>query len=747
MTSQPTVRHAIGVPTPRIDGVDKTTGRAAYTADVQLDGMLWGRTLRSPHRHARIVRIDTTRAREAPGVHAVVTAADTFPNARYGRSVIDVPVIAADVVRFVGEPVAAVAAVDEDAADAALRLVDVEYEELPSVHDPAEAMLPGAPVLHPNMLDYQGLPQPLEKPMNNYGTFEWTQGDVEEGLRTADVVVESTFTTQRQHHGYMEPHSCVVQVDESGRVNVWAPNKSPHSAVRFLSIASGLPADRILLRPITIGGDFGGKGSIMHIPIATMLALATGHPIRMVMDYTEELIAGNPRHASVTHMRTGVTRDGTIVAHDAEIIFDSGAYAGYKPQGHLGGASSAAGPYRAPHGRVVERQVYTNNVPCGYMRGPGEPQAMFAVESQMDCVARAIGMNPVELRRKNLIREGDANAIGASFQAVRAVETLDRAVAASGFYDPKPSDGRTKIGRGIAIGDRSQAGGETHAAVTLRADGSVVVHTSVFEQGTGSYTVMQQLAADGFGVPVDRVSVQVWNTDEADNDSGIGGARVTRMASAAVYDAIENTRAALVETAAEALGVAPELLTVQGDRVLRSDTEESEEWASVVARAGHDVTSLGETKDSSRNPFTSFTAQVAEVSVDSETGEVRLLKVTTVHDTGTVLNPIGHEGQINGGLMQGIGYGLWEELVVDDGQVTTTSFADYKMPSIADVPELRTVLLDPAPGMGPYQIKGIGEHSTSQIAPAIANAVEDASGLRVRDLPVTAEKVYRGLSA
>ena len=269
----------------------------------------------------------------------------------------------------------------------------------------------------------------------------------------------------------------------------------------------------------------------------------------------------------------------------------------------------------------------------------------------------------------------------------------------------------------------------------------------MFEQGTGSYTVMQQLAADGFGVPVDRVSVRVWNTDEADNDSGIGGARVTRMASAAVYDAIENTRAALVETAAEALGVAPELLTVESDRVLRSDTEESEGWASVVARAGRDVTGLGETKDSSRNPFTSFTAQVAEVSVDSETGEVRLLKVTTVHDTGTVLNPIGHEGQINGGLMQGIGYGLWEELVVDDGQVTTTSFADYKMPSIADVPELRTVLLDPAPGMGPYQIKGIGEHSTSQIAPAIANAVEDASGLRVRDLPVTAEKVYRGLSA
>jgi CO/xanthine dehydrogenase Mo-binding subunit len=735
----------IGRSTPRIDGPIKTQGQAEYTADIKLDGMLFGRILRSPYAHARIKSIDTSAAKAVPGVHAVVTAADTFEGARYGRAMVDIPVLASDVVRYVGEQVAAVAAEDEDIADRAVQLIEVVYEELESVHDPEEAMKADSPLLHPDVVNYQGLPKPLEVASNTYTTFDWSQGDVEAGLASADKVIENTFTTPRQHQGYMEPHGCVVNIDRDGKLHVWAGNKSPYPARRFLAIATGLPQEQIVLHPVTIGGDFGGKGSPLPIPIAHLLAKATGRPVKIIFEYSEDLIATNPRHPAVIHMRTGVKLDGTIVAHDSVVIFDSGAYGGYKPGGHLGGAGAAAGPYKIPNGRVVEHQVYTNNVPCGYMRGPGEPQTMFAVESQIDCVARAIGMDPADLRRKNLIRGQEKDTIGRSYNEARSVETVEAAIGASGYTADVRVEGNLRIAQGIATGERAQAGGETHASITLNEDGSAVVHTTVFEQGTGSYTVFQQLAADGLGLPLDQVTVQVWDTDSAPFDSGIGGARVTRMGSVAIHDAIEHTKEELFKITAELLGWPDDKLAVAGHRVTRSDTGESEDWRGIIKRTGDPIVGMGETKDNSANPWTSFTTQIAEVSVDTETGQVRLLTLTTAHDIGTVLNPVGFYGQINGGAVQGIGYGLTEELILEDGHVQTTTFADYKLPSIADIPELRTVLLEPTEGIGPYNVKGIGEHSNAQTAPAIANAVEAAAGVRIKDLPVTAEKVFRAL--
>jgi CO/xanthine dehydrogenase Mo-binding subunit len=735
----------IGTSVPRIDGPFKTTGRAEYTADVQLDGMLVGKILRSTHAHARITSIDTSLAEAVPGVHAVVTGADTFAGAMYGRAVIDIPVLAQGVVRYVGEQIAAVAADDDDIAERALQLIDVVYEELPAVYDPEEAMQDDSPKLHPDMATYAGYPKEIGSVTNTYTTFDWAKGDVEAGLASADLVVENTFKTPRQHQGYMEPHSCVVYLDEGGRLHVWAGNKSPYPAKRFIAIATGLEKDNVVLHPVTIGGDFGGKGSPLPIPIAHLLAKATGRPIRIVFDYSEDLMAANPRHASVIHMRTGVNRDGTIVAHDSVVIFDSGAYAGYKPGGHLGGAGAAAGPYKIPHGRVVEHQVYTNNVPCGYMRGPGEPQTMFAVESQMDCVAHAIGMDPAELRRKNLIRGTDEDTIGRSYDEARSVETLEAAVEAARYTTDVRSDGNLRIATGLAVGERSQNGGETHASITLLEDGSALVHTTVFEQGTGSYTIMQQLVADGLELPLNWVSVEVWDTDSAPFDSGIGGARVTRMASLAIADAIDHTKAELFKITSELLGWPDDKLSMAGHQVTRDDTAESEDWRTLIKRTGDPIVGMGESMDNSKNPFTSFTTQIAEVSVDIESGHVKLLTLTTAHDIGTVLNPVGFYGQINGGAVQGIGYGLTEDLATEDGRVITTSFADYKLPSIADIPELRTVLLEPTVGMGPYGVKGIGEHSNAQTAPAIANAVEAAVGVRIHDLPVTAEKVYQAL--
>ena len=306
----------IGQPTPRVEGQEKVTGATQYTADVALPGTLWGRALRSPLPHARIVRIDTSRAQQVPGVHVVLTGADVR-GIRYGRRLFDVPVLAEDRVRFVGERVAAVAAEDKDAAEEALALIDVEYEELPAVFDPLEALEEDAPILHPEVNSYIGLPKPLEKPSNAFARDTWSKGNIDEGFAQADLIIENTFTVPRQHQAYLETHSCVVWLDDQGRVQVWASSKVPYQVKEQLSVALGLPKERIRLNPVAIGGDYGGKGSPMDIPLAYFLAVRTGRPVKMVMDYVEELTAGNPRHAAIIQLKTGVKRDGTIVAHQA----------------------------------------------------------------------------------------------------------------------------------------------------------------------------------------------------------------------------------------------------------------------------------------------------------------------------------------------------------------------------------------------------------------------------------------------
>lgn len=733
---------SVGAPTPRADGVGKVTGAAQYASDVRLPGTLWAKTLRSPYAYAKIVSIDTSAAMALPGIHVVLTGADVG-TATYGRRVVDVPVLARDVVRFIGEQVAAVVADDEDIAQRALDLIVVDYEELTPVLSPNQAMAAGAPLLHPGVVDYEGLPAPLDAPTNVVHFTSWGKGDIEAGFAEADVVVENTFTTPTVHQAYMEPHCCVVAVGDDGQAQVWAPVKAPYAIKAQVAQAVGLEPEQVLVNPVTIGGDFGGKGSPMNIPLCYFLARAAGHPVRMVFDYLEEFMAGNPRHPSEIHVRTGVKRDGTIVAHQADVVFDSGAYAGFKPLGFLPGASGAGGPYRMGSARITAAMVYTNNVPCGHMRGPGEPQAVFAVESQMDCVAKAIGMDPYAFRRMNLIVDGDETPTGRAHEEVRAIETLEAAATTAGYGETKG----TGIGRGIAIGDRAPGGGETYAWVSLASDGSVVVSTTIFEQGSGTYTTLQQVVAERLGLPIDRVTYRVWDTDTVAFDTGIGGSRGTRVGTQAAYDAVESAKAALCQLAAELLGWPLEQLTVAGDAVARADTGDSQPWAPLIERTGEPVTGSAHIEDRQPVAITGFTCQIAEVSVDRETGEVKLLRMTSAHDTGQIINPLGHQGQINGGVQHGIGYGLMEEMLIEDGRVATLSFGDYKIPTTADMPELRTAILESESGVGPYNIKGIGENPNAPTAAAIANAVQDACGVRITDLPVTAEKVYAALRA
>jgi CO/xanthine dehydrogenase Mo-binding subunit len=732
----------IGQPAPRIEGPAKVTGATQYTADVALPKTLWGRALRSPLPHARILRIDTARAQQVPGIHAVLTGADVR-GIRYGRRLFDVPVLAEDRVRFAGERVAAVAAADRDAADEALSLIDVEYEELPAVFDPLAALAEDAPILHPEVNSYIGLPKPLDKPANAFARDTWSKGNIDEGLAQADLIIENTFTVPRQHQAYLEPHSCIVWIDDQGRIQVWASSKVPYLLKEQLSVALRLPKERIRLNPVAIGGDYGGKGSPMDIPLAYCLALRTGCPVRMVMDYVEELTAGNPRHAAIIQLKTGVKRDGTIVAHQARVVFDSGAYGGFKPVPtvNLGGAAKAGGPYKIPHVQIESMQVYTNTIPGGFMRAPGEPQAVFAIESHIDCIARQLGIDPLDFRLQNLLEAGAETPIGTRYQGIRARETLEAAVAAAGYRTPKAPN----IGRGIAMGERPPAGGESHAAVTLNPDGSVIVHTSIFEPGTGTYTILRQIVAEELQIPLESIQVQVWDTDSVPFDTGVGGSRVTRVAGGATYQAAREAAREVCMAAAELLAWPEEDLILRGADVIRQDTGESHPWAALLQRWGESVVGRGTVQDMHPSPVTSFTAQVAEVAVDPETGAVQLLRLTTAHDVGQVLNPMDHQGQIEGAVMQGIGYALSEELVVDEGRVSTVSLGEYKIPTMPDIPALHTVILASESGPGPYNARGIGENPIGPVAPAIANAVADAVDVRITALPITAEKVYRAL--
>lgn len=730
----------IGQPTPRTEVSGKVTGETRYTADVLLPGTLWAKALRSPHPHARITRIDASQAEKIPGVRAVITGADVR-GILYGRRYRDLSVLAQDRVRFIGERVAAVAADSVEAAQEALELIRVEYEELPGVFDPLAALEKGAPLIHPDVNSYPGLPEPLATPSNAYVRDLWEKGDVAAGFAQSDLIVENTFTVSRVHQAFLEPHCCLVWIDEQKRVQIWSSSKAPHVVKRSLAAALGIDQERIRVNPVSIGGDFGGKGGALDEPVCYFLALKSGRPVKMVMEYQEELTAGAPRHAGVIRMKTGVKRDGTLVAQQMEAFFDSGAYGGLRPGANFRGALHAGSWYRTPHALLSVKRVYTNNIPGGQMRAPGEPQAFFAVESQIDCVARKLGMDPLEFRRKNLIDKGESMATGDHYEDIKAKETLEAVVKAAGYKARKLPN----IGRGMAMGNRSPGGGVTSLAVELKPDGSVILHTAVLEQGTGTYTTLRQIVAEELSLRLDEIQIKILDTDTSPFDSGIGGSRGTRIASGVAFQAAREAREELFALAEELLGWPRAELALAGKQIVRQKTREKQRWDRLLARAGRSIMKRAVNKDSDHAPVTAFTAQVAEVSVDPETGAVKLLRFTTAHDTGTIMNPIGHQGQIDGGVIQGVGYGLMEQIVVEEGRVGTLHFGDYKIPTAKDIPQLKTVILQGKSGVGPYKIKGIGENPITPVAAAIANAVEDAVGVRIRDLPVTAEKIYKAL--
>ena len=744
----------VGQSVTRGEGPDKVSGKATYAADVLLPGMLAGKALRSPYPHARIVKIDVSRALNVPGVHAVITGQD-LPGRRVGRLLRDIPVLAMDRVLFVGEKVAAVAAEDSDTAEEALLLIDVEYEELPAVYDPMEAMEPSAVVLHPALASYQGLPQPASPINNVFAHNSWSKGDIAVGFAAADRVFENTFTAQLMHQAYIEPHTCMVRVDNSGRVEGWVNNKGPFNLRAQVSAVWDLPQDQITFYPLSIGGDFGGKGSFMDVPLCYYLALRSGRPVKMVMSYIEELLAGNPRHPAIITLKTGVKNDGTLWAHEAKAVFNSGAYGAFKPRVTLGGADRAGGPYVIPNVAIDSYMVYTNNVPCGHMRAPAKPQITFAVESHMDMIAQEMGMDPLEFRLRNLMHDGDVSPTGASWQEIRAEETLRGAAQAAGWGEPRSnSDSNKNIGLGIAISDQPPGAGQSAAKVTMDDMAKVTLHMSLWDTGTGAHTILRQVVAEELTIPVDDVRIMAEDTNAVDFESGPGGSRVTYTAGQTVLGAVTELKHRLTVFAGELFDCPHDRVRLQDGRVILdgSDGQAAREipLPELAARA-LDATEgeiAGEfTFTAPASQVTGFSAQVAEVEVDRETGQIKVNKIVTAHDVGMVLNPLNHQGQVDGGVIQGLGYALMEEMTTQDGRVSSLSLGDYKIPTIQDIPELETVLVKSKSGPAPYESKGIGESSNVPVAGAIANAVHDAINVRITDLPITAEKVLKALKA
>ena len=730
---------------PRVDGVEKVSGGAQYAADVRLPGLLVGLALRSAVPHALIRSLDVSAAREIPGVHAVLIAAD-LPPVLLGKNLQDIPLLARDRVRFVGDKIAVVAAESRDIAEEAANTIAVEYTELPAVFDPEEALLPGAPVLHPELKSYGHAPGrdwPELPPYPNTTSEVVTErGNVREGFDRSARVFEDVFRVPMNHHGFIEPHSCTVAIDPSGKVRLWSCVKQPFDLRESFSHATGVDPEQIVVMPARIGADFGGKGYIVDEALAYFLARASGRPVQMVMSQNEEFIAGIHRHAATIRIKSGVDKEGRLTAREVQILFNGGAYAAFRPRMTLMGSFRAAGCYRIPKVRIVSTCVYTNQVPCGHMRAPGQPQVMFAVESHTDLIARRIGIDPVEFRQLNVMRDGDEAPLGGVWHSVAAGEVVSRAATAIGWGEAK----KDNSGRGLAVSERGTGTGRAIVVIEIDEHGKVLVRTGVAEVGTGSHTILRQVVATALTIDPSDVTVVQGDTEKGPFDVGSGGSKGTNTTGGAALAAAQALRARLCSLATE--GSAEGGVELENGQFVSHGGSRRIAFGELAGRLAklHGGTILEEAEfKSKRGDASGYACHAAEVTVDRETGQVRIDRVVAVHDVGYAINVPGLTGQIEGGLLQGLGMGLMEDLRLQDGQLQSVNYGDYRIPCAADIPPISIELIENRNGPGPFGAKGIGEIAATPTAPAIANAVEDAVGVRIFDLPISAEKVLEAL--
>lgn len=746
----------------KVDGVSLVSGAAKYTDDFTMPGMLYAKILTSPHPHARITAINTERAKALPGVHAVLTYQDIKPirHSKAGQSYPEPSpydrVILDNKVRFIGDRVAVVAADTLRIAEEALQLIEVDYEVLPAVLDIEDSMKPGAPVIHDEQ-DASGI---SDASRNLVAHKIVGYGDVEQGFKEADLIVENTYRTQRQKHCALETHGSVAYLDELSRLVVITSTQVPFHTRRQLAYMLEMPMSRIRVIKPRIGGGFGNKqGSFME-DLVSVLALKTRRPVKLIFDRAEEFHQGYMRHPEIVRLKTGVKKDGTIVAQKMEVLADTGAYGDHALTLPTSSGRKILPIYPAAHVHFECNTVYTNLPVCGAFRGYGAIQGAFAVESQMDEIAKQLNMDPLELRMKNRIKQGDIDRVAEAFgeKDPRIMHTcglgdcMKRGAEAIGWREKhgRPGDGVVKRGLGMACAMQGSGiagvdwGGAT---IKLNDDGTFSLFVGATDLGTGSDTVLVQIAAEGLGVEPQDIFVLSSDTDLTPFDVGAYASSTTYVSGGAVKKAAEQMLTAILNIAAKMLEEAPENLTCANRRItaqngksvslrevaLYSVYEEKEQLTITASNMSH----------SSPPPFA---VSFAEVEVDTETGQVKVVKLVTAVDCGVAINPQLAEGQVEGAVTQGMGFGLFEEMAFDQqGRLLNPNFADYKLFNAFDMPQLETILVETYEESGPYGAKSIGEVPVNTPAPAIANAIYDAVDVRLFGLPMTAEKVLAAL--
>ena len=725
----------------RPDGVDKVTGRAQYGADIQLAGLLQGKILRSPHAHARIKFIDTTGAEAYPGVRAVVTAQD-LPFAALTREELggdyqrlkfaNNHVLAADKVLFKGHPVAAVAADSQHVAEEALKLIQVEYEVLPPAMTVREAMEPDAPLLHEDLFTSE-FGELSNRPSNIASHMAFETGDVEQGFAQADVVVEREYETASVHQGYIEPHNSTAFWNTDGQLNIWCSTQGPFVVRTNVADILRHPVSRVKVTPMEIGGGFGGKITAYLDPITALLSKKSGRPVKLLMSRTEVFEASGPAPGTWMKVKLGVTNDGKISAFDITLAFEAGAYPGSPV---MQGAACAMACYDVSNGRINGYDVVVNKPKTAAYRAPGSPQAAFAVESVIDEVCEQLGMDPVEFRLRNASKEGVRRVEGPVFRRIGLVECLEAARNHEHYKTPLEGENR---GRGLAAGFWFNRGFASSVNITVNPDGTVNLIEGSVDIG-GSRASIAQQAAETLGIAYEEVKPTVVDTDSIGYTMVTGGSRTTFATGWAAIEAAEDVKSQMVERAAkiwdtpvEDVEYADGVLSHKSDPELRMTFKE---LARQLLGTGGSITGASNVDPAGEG--NGFGVHIVDLEVDPDTGKVTILRYTAVQDAGKAIHPSYVEGQMQGGVVQGIGWALNEEYFFNEqGQMMNSSFLDYRMPTALDLPMIDTVIVEVANPGHPYGVRGVGEVPIVPPLAAIGSAISHAIGSRMNKLPAT----------
>ncbi len=730
----------LGQSLPRVDATQKVTGKAVYAADVYLPEMLMCKLLISPVSHARIVKLDTSKALKLPGVRAIVTG-NNFPDVFFGSGALrDRRIMARDKVFYVGDPVAAVAADDEVTAQEALDLIEVEYEGLERVVHPLEAIEEGAPNVHDDVESFDGYGFAMGG--NNCTLLDSDRGDVDQAFRDADHVFEDSYRSQAINQGFLEPMACVANLEPNGRLTVWASTQGPFQVRQQLASVLDMPLSRIKVVAMELGGGFGAKLRLAFEAFPALLSMKTGKPVKLVNTREEAFTINGPRLETNIHLKTGVMSDGTIVARESHSVFDVGAYLGAGPNS---GVAHALGPYNIPNIRLRSYGVYTNKIYVGSYRASGVADMTFAVESHMDSIAHRLGIDPIEFRLRNALSEGDATAGGARVPKNGLRETVEAVKERMGL----PKKLGENRGVGVAMGEWRSGSGPSTASISVNEDGTVSLLTGSVDI-SGSDTSLAQIAAESLGIELDQVIVSKRDTDMTPFTGPSGGSRIVYSQGKAVQQAAEDTRQKLFDLAAQRLGVQPSALVCSEGRVYVQDNPSQAMSLAQLARAS--LTSqqgpiIGLASLSSMPYAPVFNTQAAEVLVDTETGQVKVTRFVQAQDVGVAINPMAVVGQLEGGAVQGIGRALSEEMQIDPdtGRVMNPSLATYLMPLAVDMPEIETILVSVPSEDGPFGARAVAEPPGFGPPAAIANAIYDAVGVRINELPFSAERVLAAL--